>query len=104
MPTPLLITQQGSLYAISPDQLDHPLPRSSCLRGRHRPAQAANAISPTVEAVTSYTQKLILQSWAAGKGPMAGGARRNLANIEHREGIDSRGPAAPCRSASSRAA
>lgn len=62
MPTPLVTTQQGSLYAISPDQLDHPFPRSSCLRGRQRSAQAAKAIRPAVEAVTIYTQKLILQS------------------------------------------
>ncbi|MBA1213403.1 hypothetical protein [Pseudomonas oryzihabitans] len=55
-------------------------------------AQAANTIRPAVEAATSYTQKSILQTWAAGKGPMADGARRNLANIERQERIDNRGP------------
>ncbi len=55
-------------------------------------AQAANAIRPAVEAATSYTQKSILQTWAAGKGPLADGARRNLANIERQERIDNRGP------------
>ena len=55
-------------------------------------AQAANAIRPAVEAATSYTQKSILRTWAAGKGPMADGARRNLANIERQERIDNRGP------------
>lgn len=55
-------------------------------------AHAANAIRPAVESATSYTQKSILQNWAAGKGPMADGARRNLANIERQERIDNRGP------------
>ncbi|WP_205894611.1 hypothetical protein [Pseudomonas oryzihabitans] len=55
-------------------------------------AQAANAIRPAVEAVTSYTQKSILQSWAASKGPMADGAKRSLAQVERQERIDNRGP------------
>ena len=55
-------------------------------------AQAANAIRPAVEAATSYTQKSILQTWAAGKGPMADGAKRALAQIERQERIDNRGP------------
>ncbi|KTT52061.1 hypothetical protein SB11R_02870 [Pseudomonas oryzihabitans] len=55
-------------------------------------AQAANAIRPAVEAATSYTQKSILQSWAAGKGPTAEGAKRALAQVERQERIDNRGP------------
>jgi len=55
-------------------------------------AQAANAIRPAVEAATSYTQKSILQTWAAGKGPMADGAKRALAQVERQERIDNRGP------------
>ncbi len=55
-------------------------------------AQAANAIRPAVEAATSYTQKSILQTWAAGKGPMADRAQRALAQVERQERIDNRGP------------
>lgn len=55
-------------------------------------AQAANAIRPVIEAATSYTQKSILQTWAAGKGPMADGAKQALAQIERQERIENRGP------------
>lgn len=55
-------------------------------------AQAANAVRPAVEAATNYTQKSILQNWAGGKGPLADGAKRALASIEHQERIDNRGP------------
>lgn len=55
-------------------------------------AQAANAVRPAVEAATNYTQKSILQTWAGGKGPLADGAKRALASIEHQERIDNRGP------------
>ncbi|KTT33794.1 hypothetical protein SB18R_03130 [Pseudomonas oryzihabitans] len=55
-------------------------------------AQAGDAIRPAIEAATSYTQKSILQTWAAGKGPMADGAKRALAQVERQERIDNRGP------------
>ncbi|KTT11908.1 hypothetical protein NS383_17405 [Pseudomonas oryzihabitans] len=55
-------------------------------------AQAANAIRPAIEAATNYTQKSILQTWAAGKGPMAEGAKHALAQVERQERIDNRGP------------
>jgi hypothetical protein len=55
-------------------------------------AQTANAIRPAVEAATSYTQKSILQTWAAGKGPLADGAKRALAQVERQELIDNRRP------------
>ncbi|MDR6356874.1 hypothetical protein Q3H58_003545 [Pseudomonas psychrotolerans] len=55
-------------------------------------AQATNAVRPAVEAATNHTQKSILQTWAGGKGPLADGAKRVLASIEHQERIDNRGP------------
>jgi len=55
-------------------------------------AQVANAMHPAVAAATDYTQKSILQTWAAGKGPLADGAKRALAQVERQERIDNRGP------------
>lgn len=55
-------------------------------------AQAASAARPAVEASAHYLSKSIMQTMAAGSGPVADGARRNLANIERQERIDNRGP------------
>lgn len=55
-------------------------------------AQAANVVRPPIEASAHYLSKSIMQTMAAGSGPVADGARRNLANIERQERIDNRGP------------
>lgn len=55
-------------------------------------AQAANAVRPAIEAATNCTRKSILQKWSGGKGPLADGAKRALASIEHQERIDNWGP------------
>ncbi len=55
-------------------------------------AQAANAVRPGIEASANYLSKSIMQTMASGSGPVADGAKRNLANIERQDRIDNRGP------------
>lgn len=54
--------------------------------------QATEAAMPVAEAYMEFGQKKIFEAMAGGKGPLAEGAKQNLANLEQKERIQNRGP------------
>lgn len=64
MPIPLVIAEQGILYAIPPDQVDLPLSRALVLAEDAAITRTAKPVRPVIEASAKHLSKSLLQTMA----------------------------------------